>query len=338
MDNKIKSKENINFISKNEKIKNGTQSSILNYFKSIQNIDSINQNINNNKSKKEEHIINFNFENIKGRENNKKRKDITSPNINKIQKEKNDTLNINIVDKMKLKDNKINNIEMHNPNKINKIKNDKIKYKNNLEEKPNISQISKKNFNETLFDYKQYSLINNNPIKKKYEFEKELKKTKKLKDMSMKKKKKLWIKIDLLEKEKENSELPNEKKICLSKPNQKSKIINLNSINEESSYKKGSQEYDFEAESTEKNDDDYNVNLTGNYFNYNKKIKKSQDDFDIDLVNKKSFDNESDIFIGKYKQYLKNKNSKKNKDFKKIRQNCESKSSFKFLDGFIPFS
>ena len=118
MDNKIKSKENINFISKNEKIKNGTQSSILNYFKSIQNNDSINQNINNNKSKKEEHIINFNFENIKGRENNKKRKDITSPNINKIQKEKNDTLNINIVDKMKLKDNKINNIEMHNPNKI----------------------------------------------------------------------------------------------------------------------------------------------------------------------------------------------------------------------------
>ena len=180
--------------------------------------------------------------------------------------------------------------------------------------------------------------MNNNPIKKKSEFEKELKKTKKLKDMSMKKKKKLWIKIDLLEKEKENSELPNEKKLCLSKPNQKSKIINLNSINEESSYKKGSQEYDFEAESTEKNDDDYNVNLTGNYFNYNKKIKKSQDDFDIDLVNKKSFDNESDIFIGKYKQYLKNKNSKKNKDFKKIRQNCESKSSFKFLDGFIPFS
>ena len=311
MDNKIKSKENINFISKNEKIKNGTQSSILNYFNSIQNNDSINQNINNNISKKEEHIINFNFENIKVKENNKKRKDITSPNINNIQKEKNDTLNINIVDKMKLKDNKINNIEMHNPNKINKIKNDKIKYKN---------------------------IINNNPIKKKSEFEKELKKTKKLKDMSMKKKKKLWIKIDLLEKEKENSELPNEKKICLSKPNQKSKIINLNSINEESSYKKGSQEYDFEAESTEKNDDDYNVNLTGNYFNYNKKIKKSQDDFDIDLVNKKSFDNESDIFIGKYKQYLKNKNSKKNKDFKKIRQNCESKSSFKFLDGFIPFS
>ena len=118
MDNKIKSKENINFISKNEKIKNGTQSSILNYFKSIQNNDSINQNINNNISKKEEHIINFNFENIKVKENNKKRKDITSPNINKIQKEKNDTLNINIVDKMKLKDNKINNIEMHNPNKI----------------------------------------------------------------------------------------------------------------------------------------------------------------------------------------------------------------------------
>ena len=335
MENKIKSKETINFISKNEKIKNGTQSSILNYFKSIQNNDSINQNINNNKSKKEEHIINFNFENIKGRENNKKRKDITSPNINKIQKEKNDTLNINIVDKMKLKDNKINNIEMHNPNKINKIKNDKIKYKNNLEEKPNISQISKKNFNETLFDYKQYSLMNNNPIKKKSEFEKELKKTKKLKDMSMKKKKKLWIKINLLEKENDNNEFQNDKKIYLSKQNQKSKIINLNSINEEDSYKKGNQELEFGTESTEKDKDD-KTDLNGNFFNYDKKVKKSQDDFGIDLLNKKSLDKESNVFIGKYKQYLKNKNSKKNKDFKKIKQNYESENDFKFFDDFIP--
>ena len=198
-----------------------------------------------------------------------------------------------------------------------------------------MSKISKKNFNETLFDYKQYSLMNNNPIKKKSEFEKELKKTKKLKDMSMKKKKKLWIKINLLEKENDNNEFQNDKKIYLSKQNQKSKIINLNSINEEDSYKKGNQELEFGTESTEKDKDD-KTDLNGNFFNYDKKVKKSQDDFGIDLLNKKSLDKESNVFIGKYKQFLKNKNSKKNKDFKKIKQNYESENDFKFFDDFIP--
>ena len=66
---------NIDFISKN-KLKKETQSSILNYFHSSQND---NKSINNNKSKKDEHIINFNFENIKVDEKkNKGIKDIKS--------------------------------------------------------------------------------------------------------------------------------------------------------------------------------------------------------------------------------------------------------------------
>ena len=153
--------------------------------------------------------------------------------------------------------------------------------------------------------------------------------------MSMKKKKKLWIKINLLEKENDNNEFQNDKKIYLSKQNQKSKIINLNSINEEDSYKKGNQELEFGTESTEKDKDD-KTDLNGNFFNYDKKVKKSQDDFGIDLLNKKSLDKESNVFIGKYKQYLRNKNSKKNKDFKKIKQNYESENDFKFFDDFIP--
>ena len=160
-----------------------------------------------------------------------------------------------------------------------------------------------KNFNETLFDYKQYSLINNNPIKKKTEFEKELKETKKSKDLSMKKKKKCWIKIGLIKKEKKNSELENEEKIYLSKQNQKSKNIlnNLKIINEEESTKKMN-----EINSEEKNEE--------NEFDFNSHInkctqiyKKSQDDFNIDLMNNFGIDDEMNInsnaFIGKYKQY-----------------------------------
>ena len=59
-ESKNKKINNIDFISKN-KLKKETQSSILNYFHSSQND---NKSINNNKSKKDEHIINFNFENI----------------------------------------------------------------------------------------------------------------------------------------------------------------------------------------------------------------------------------------------------------------------------------
>jgi len=331
MDNKIKNKETINFISKNKKNKNGTQSSILNYFNSTQN-----DNNNINKSKREEHIINFSFENIKVKEkNNKSRKDIKSPDVKNKEKEKNEATDVESEDMTKLKNNRIDNKEISKQNKNIQNNINDIKNKNLEKEKPNLSKISKKNFNETLFDYKQYSLMNNNPIKKKSEFEKELKKTKKLKDMSMKKKKKLWIKINLLEKENDNNEFQNDKKIYLSKQNQKSKIINLNSINEEDSYKKGNQELEFGTESTEKDKDD-KTDLNGNFFNYDKKVKKSQDDFGIDLLNKKSLDKESNVFIGKYKQFLKNKNSKKNKDFKKIKQNYESENDFKFFDDFIP--
>ena len=331
MDNKIKNKETINFISKNKKNKNGTQSSILNYFNSTQN-----DNNNINKSKREEHIINFSFENIKVKgKNNKSRKDIKSPDVKNKEKEKNEATDVESEDMTKLKNNRIDNKEISKQNKNIQNNINDIKNKNLEKEKPNLSKISKKNFNETLFDYKQYSLMNNNPIKKKSEFEKELKKTKKLKDMSMKKKKKLWIKINLLEKENDNNEFQNDKKIYLSKQNQKSKIINLNSINEEDSYKKGNQELEFGTESTEKDKDD-KTDLNGNFFNYDKKVKKSQDDFGIDLLNKKSLDKESNVFIGKYKQYLKNKNSKKNKDFKKIKQNYESENDFKFFDDFIP--
>ena len=297
MDNKIKNKETINFISKNKKNKNGTQSSILNYFNSTQN-----DNNNINKSKREEHIINFSFENIKVKEkNNKSRKDIKSPDVKNKEKEKNEATDVESEDMTKLKNNRIDNKEISKQNKNIQNNINDIKNKNLEKEKPNLSKISKKNFNETLFDYKQYSLMNNNPIKKKSEFEKELKKTKKLKDMSMKKKKKLWIKINLLEKENDNNEFQNDKKIYLSKQNQKSKIINLNSINEEDSYKKGNQELEFGTESTEKDKDD-KTDLNGNFFNYDKKVKKSQDDFGIDLLNKKSLDKESNVFIGKYKQ------------------------------------
>ena len=331
MDNKIKNKETINFISKNKKNKNGTQSSILNYFNSTQN-----DNNNINKSKREEHIINFSFENIKVKEkNNKSRKDIKSPDVKNKEKEKNEATDVESEDMTKLKNNRIDNKEISKQNKNIQNNINDIKNKNLEKEKPNLSKISKKNFNETLFDYKQYSLMNNNPIKKKSEFEKELKKTKKLKDMSMKKKKKLWIKINLLEKENDNNEFQNDKKIYLSKQNKKSKIINLNSINEEDSYQKGNKELEFGTESTEKDKDD-NIDLNGNFFNYDKKVKKSQDDFGIDLLNKKSLDKESNVFIGKYKQFLKNKNSKKNKDFKKMKQNYESENDFKFFDDFIP--
>ena len=160
--------------------------------------------------------------------------------------------------------------------------------------------------------------MNNNPIKKKAEFEKELKKTKKLKDISMKKKKKLWIKIDLMEKDKKNDESINEKKIYLSKQNQKSKIINLNIINEEESNKKSDQNLVLGTESKEGNDED-ETDLGSDFIIKNQIHKKSQDDFDIDLTNKNNIENDSDLFIGKYKQYLKNKNNKKNKEIKKIK-------------------
>ena len=235
-----------------------------------------------NKSKKDEHIINFNFEKIKQEGKiNKNRKDVKPVYIKKnISKEKNKIIISNI---SRENNSKINNEKrlIHNPviQEKNTIKN--LNYynetKNNEEKKEviqneksskDLSQMSTKNFNETLFDYKQYSLINNNPIKKKYEFEKELKKTKKLKDMSMKKKKQLWIKIDLMEKEKNNNDFNNDKKIYLSKPTQKSKIIELDPINEEENNKKENQEMDFGTDSRERNDED-ETDLSSNLIKYN---------------------------------------------------------------------
>ena len=299
-----------------------------------------------NKSKKDEHIINFNFEKIKQEGKiNKSRKDIKPVYIKKnISKEKNKIIISNI---SRENNSKINNEKrlIHNPviQEKNTIKN--LNYynetKNNEEKKEviqneksskDLSQMSTKNFNETLFDYKQYSLINNNPIKKKYEFEKELKNTKKLKDMSMKKKKKLWIKIDLMEKEKNNNDFNNDKKIYLSKPTQKSKIIELDPINEEENNKKENQEMDFGTDSRERNYET-EKDLSSNLIKYNQIYKKSQDDFNIELNHKnRSNNNEGDIFIGKYKQYLKNKNSKKNKDIEKIKKNYDFGNNFDFFD------
>ena len=335
-----KKNDNINFISKNKKNKNGTQSSILNYFNSNKN--DVSKTLETTQNKKDEHIINFNFENIKQeRKSNKSRKDvkdIKSVYIKKnISKEKIKKNIINSISKEKnvgVNEKKRNDhlIQEKNKNIINKSKKNGEAKEINPNEKPSndLSQMSTKNFKETLFDYKQYSLINNNPIKKKIEFEQELKKTKKLKDMSMKKKKKLWIKIDLMEKDKNDS--LNEGKTYLSKPNQKSKIIELNSIDEEDDNKKENEEIDLGTESREKNDED-ETDLSSNLIKYNQIYKKSQDDFNIELNHKnRSNNNEGDIFIGKYKQYLKNKNSKKNKDIKKIKKNYDFGNNFDFFN------
>ena len=295
--------------------------------------------MNKNQSKKEENFINFNFENIKDEgKSNKNRKKIKSPYVKKkISKEKSKIdKNIFNTKEVSKENNKIKrDLPKSEKNQINNIQNNKESKEKNIQpEKPayNLSQMSTKNFNETLFDYKQYSLMNNNPIKKKAEFEKELKKTKKLKDISMKKKKKLWIKIDLSEKEQKNNETKEEKKIYLSKQNQKSKIINLNIINEESTNKKTNQGLVLGNKYKGKNDDDDETDLSSDLINNNKIYKRSQDDFDIDLTNKNI---DSDLFIGKYKQYLKNKNSKKNKGMKKLKQNYDFGNNFDFFNGNI---
>ena len=295
--------------------------------------------MNKNQSKKEENFINFNFENIKDEgKSNKNRKKIKSPYVKKnISKEKSKIdKNIFNTKEVSKENNKIKrDLPKSEKNQINNIQNNKESKEKNIQpEKPsyNLSQMSTKNFNETLFDYKQYSLMNNNPIKKKAEFEKELKKTKKLKDISMKKKKKLWIKRDLLDKEQKNNETKEEKKIYLSKQNQKSKIINLNIINEESTNKKTNQGLVLGNKYKGKNDDDDETDLSSDLINNNKIYKRSQDDFDIDLANKNI---DSDLFIGKYKQYLKNKNSKKNKGMKKLKQNYDFGNNFDFFNGNI---
>ena len=135
-----------------------------------------------------------------------------------------------------------------------------------------------------------------------------------------------------MEKEKDKNDSLNEGKAYLSKPNQKSKIIELNSIDEEDDNKKENEEIDLGTESREKNEED-ETDLSSNLIKYNQIYKKSQDDFNIELNHKnRSNNNEGDIFIGKYKQYLKNKNSKKNKNIKKIKKNYDFGNNFDFFD------
>ena len=229
-----------------------------------------------------------------------------------------------------------------NNQKINTDKESKKKEINqeNKGEKPahDLSQMSKKNFNETLFDYKEYSLINNNPIKKKAEFEIELRKTKKRKDLSMKNTKKRWIKKDLIKKEIRINEFENKTKILLSKQNEKSKNIfdNLNIITEEESNKKLNHEIGLRTKRKEKDEED-ETDITYDLSNYNNKIyKNSQDDFNIVLINKYNHDNDTDNprdeFLKKYKKYLKIKKDKKNKDIQNIKKNYECEDGFNFFD------
>ena len=246
------------------------------------------------------------------------------------------------------------NMELNNNNNSKICKNES-KYKNNVGQKNesnneikkdekssnDLSQISKKNFNETLFDYKEYSLIYNNPIKKKAEFENELKNTKKNKDKSMKNTKKRWIKKDLIKKEIRINEFENKTKILLSKQNEKSKNIfdNLNIIKEEESNKKLNHEMGLRTKGKERYEEN-KTDVTFDINNFNNKLyKKSQDDFDIDLINKynpdNDTDNSSDEFLKKYKQYLKNKKNKKNKDIQDIKKNYESEDGFNFFDRII---
>ena len=249
-ESKNKKINNIDFISKN-KLKKETQSSILNYFHSSQND---NKSINNNKSKKDEHIINFNLENIKVDEKKKKE---TKDNEEIIQEKK------------------INN----------ESKNQEIINKNNNEEEPkvNLSQKSSKNFNETLFNYKEYSLINNNPIKKKVQFECELKETKKMKDISIRQQRKKWIKKDSIKKEININIFENKTKALFSKQNEKSKNIfgELNIILEEESNKKFTQKIGIEHGTDHKKEkDEDETDLNSDLI----KSKKSQDDFILAFI------------------------------------------------------
>jgi len=192
----------------------------------------------------------------------------------------------------------------------------------------NLSQIANKNFNETLFDYKKYNLMNN-PRKRKQEFDYELKKTKKLKDISMKKKKKGWIKKSFIEKEQKEkgNEEKNDNKIILQNKKNKNKINmnNLNVINEEESNKKNEIKNNYysdnkkEEEKEDENENDYSeLNM------FNKMFKRSQDDFGIDLLstshamnerNNIINDSETDNIISKYSDVkLRSRNANIEKD------------------------
>ena len=114
----------------------------------------------------------------------------------------------------------------------------------------------------------------------------------------MKNTKKRWIKKDLIKKVIRINEFENKTKILLSKRNEKSKNIfdNLNIITEEESNKKLSHEIGLRTKRKEKDVED-ETDITCNLNNYNNKIyKNSQDDFNIDLINKYNHDNNT-IFL-----------------------------------------
>lgn len=327
------SKDKYGFISKTKKKETFKQCSILNYVvsqkrgteKEAKN-DEIPENEKDvqkskNKSKDRGKSKNKNNEAVyvkkvvsksKSNNNNSKLSEINSfDNINNIKKLK---------DEMSSKES-VNNSD----DKIEIDKNiDSMNYKSDDEGKKadnNLSQIANKNFNETLFDYKKYNLMNN-PRKRKQDFDYELKKTKKLKDMSIKKKKKGWIKKTFIEKEKKEKEKEDkiDNKIFLpNKKNQKN-ANSLNVINEEESTKKsGIKNNYFSDNKKEEEKENENENDFSELNMFNKMFKRSQDDFGIDLLSKSSHvmnershiinDNETDNIISKYSDVkLKSKN------------------------------
>ena len=158
--------------------------------------------------------------------------------------------------------------------------------------------------------------MNNNPRKRKNDLDQELKKTKILKDMSIKRKKKGWIKKIFIDKEKNTNE--NNKKLNINNKNNKNKLTlsNLNIINEEESNKKT---INLNININEEVKQDESDNEFGELNMFNKMFKRSQDDFGIELINnkesKKSIinnntdnDNDNNFNISKYREYLKSKN------------------------------
>lgn len=265
---KIKEDENkYRFISK-DKRKTQTQSSILNYV-----ISSKNQNINRKSDKNEESL------------NISKNKNDIIVNNNKVPYIK------KIVSKNKKEiESKIKKEE--NENKVEKEKEELRNKKNNLHQADN------KNFNETLFDYKKYSIMNNNPRKRKSDFYEELKKIKERKDNSIKRKRKGWIRKTFIEKNKNN----NENKKIINK-NKKMNLIELDIIKEDESNSKNINNRIEESKEEEKENEYYDLNT------FNKKFKRSQDDFEVELISeserKRNIKDNSSFNMSKYRQYLK---------------------------------
>ena len=155
-----------------------------------------------------------------------------------------------------------------------------------------------------------------------------------MKDISIRQQRKKWIKKDSIKKEININIFENKTKALFSKQNEKSKNIfgELNIILEEESNKKFTQKIGIEHGTDHKKEkDEDETDLNSDLI----KNKKSQDDFNIDLGNSNNTNRASDVFIEKYKHYLKNKNNKKNKDIEKINKNSESDDNFMFFDDNI---